>query len=174
MTAQSQGIPVCVTVSHVDGLVVARSGFHSSINYRSVMAFGLASVIEDEDHKRRAMDTYIDRFFPGRATSNRAATSKELQATKLLSMDIDEASAKIRIGQPIDDEEDYALPIWAGVINFKTMIADTILIRRISRAWRFRPELQPMSRDTNSTRHSLRFTTATLPHPTTDAWSGRF
>lgn len=126
LTAQSQGIPVCVTVSHVDGLVVARSGFHSSINYRSVMAFGLASVIEDEDHKRRAMDTYIDRFFPGRATSNRAATSKELQATKLLSMDIDEASAKIRIGQPIDDEEDYALPIWAGVINFKTMIADTI------------------------------------------------
>ena len=126
LTAQGQGIPVCLTVSHVDGLVVARSGFHSSINYRSVMAFGIASVVEDEEHKRRAMDIFIDRFVPGRSAANRSATSKELRGTKLLSMNIDEASAKVRIGQPVDDEEDYALPIWAGVINFKTVIAETL------------------------------------------------
>jgi uncharacterized protein len=122
LIAQSKGIPVCLTVSHVDGLVIARSGFHSSINYRSVMAFGHASLVEDEDHKRRAMDIYVDRFVPGRTAANRAATAKELQATKLLSMDIEEASAKVRVGQPVDDDEDYALPVWAGVINFKTLI----------------------------------------------------
>lgn len=126
LTAQSSGISVCLTVTHVDGLVVARSGFHSSVNYRSVMAFGLASVVEDEDHKRRAMEVYVDRFTPGRVGANRAATLKELRATKLLSMDIEDASAKIRVGPPGDDEEDYALPVWAGVINFKTLVADIV------------------------------------------------
>lgn len=124
--AQCQDIPVCMTVSHVDGLVIARSGFHSSINYRSVMAFGYASMIEDEAHKRRALNVYIDRFLPGRAASNRAISEKELHETKLLSMNIDEASAKIRVGQPIDDEEDYALPIWAGVVTFKTLAMDIV------------------------------------------------
>ncbi|SDS47647.1 pyridoxamine 5'-phosphate oxidase family protein [Bradyrhizobium canariense] len=123
LIAQSKGIPVCLTVSHVDGLVIARSGFHSSVNYRSVMAFGQASLVEDEDHKRRAMDVYVDRFVPGRTSANRAATDKELQATKLLSMDIEEASAKVRVGMPVDDDEDYALPVWAGVVNFKTLVA---------------------------------------------------
>jgi len=126
LVAQSEGIPVCLTVTHVDGLVIARSGFHSSVNYRSVMAFGVASVVEDEDHKRRAMNTYMDRFTPGRTAANRVATSKELKATKLLSMDIEDASAKVRIGQPVDDQEDYDLPIWAGVINFKTVVTDIV------------------------------------------------
>lgn len=125
LTSQSKRIPVCLTVSHVDGLVIARSGFHSSINYRSVMAFGHADVINDEDHKRRALDVYMDRFIPGRAASNRAVTAEELRATTVLSMDIEEASAKVRVGQPVDDDEDYALPIWAGVVNFKTVVADT-------------------------------------------------
>jgi uncharacterized protein len=123
LTAQSGGIPVCVTVSHVDGIVVARSGFHSSINYRSVMAFGRAMLVEDEEHKRRAMDTFIDRFIPGRTKANRAPKPNELKVTKLLSMEIEEASAKVRTGPPEDDDEDYALPIWAGVINFKTVVA---------------------------------------------------
>lgn len=123
LIAQSKDIPVCLTVSHVDGLVLARSGFHSSVNYRSVMAFGRASIVEDAAHKRRAMDIYVDRFVPGRTSGNRPVTDKELQATKLLSMEIEEASAKIRTGQPVDDDEDYALPVWAGVINFKTIVA---------------------------------------------------
>jgi nitroimidazol reductase NimA-like FMN-containing flavoprotein (pyridoxamine 5'-phosphate oxidase superfamily) len=123
---QTKNIAVCFTVSHVDGLVVARSGFHSSVNYRSVMAFGHAELVEDADHKRRAMDVYQNRFVPDRTKANRAATDKELGITKLLRMNIDEASAKIRTGQPIDDDEDYALPVWAGVIAFKTVVAETL------------------------------------------------
>lgn len=121
---QSKDIPVCFTVSHVDGLVVARSGFHSSVNYRSVMAFGHARIVEDMEIKRRAMDVYQNRFVPGRTEGNRQSTDKELKVTKLLEMDIDQASAKVRIGQPVDDDEDYALPIWAGVIGFKTVIEE--------------------------------------------------
>jgi nitroimidazol reductase NimA-like FMN-containing flavoprotein (pyridoxamine 5'-phosphate oxidase superfamily) len=124
LNAQSKDIPVCLTVSHVDGLVLARSGFHSSVNYRSVMAFGHASTVEDDAHKRRAMDIFVDRFVPGRTSGNRPVTDKELKATKLLSMEIEQASAKVRIGQPVDDDEDYALPVWAGVINFKSVVAE--------------------------------------------------
>jgi hypothetical protein len=116
------GIPVCLTVSHVDGLVIARSGFHSSINYRSVMAFGTAFVVTDEAEKARAMDVFVDRFVPGRSRNNRAPMPAELKATKLLGMEIEEASAKVRTGPPGDDEEDYALPIWAGVVAFKTIV----------------------------------------------------
>lgn len=119
---QTAGIPVCVTVAHVDGLVIARSGFHSSVNYRAVMAFGTAHLVESLADKRAAMAVYMDRFTPGRARSNRAITDKELRGTKVLHMEIDEASAKVRVGYPIDDEEDYALPIWAGVIGFKTVV----------------------------------------------------
>ena len=121
---QTAGIPVCVTVAHVDGLVIARSGFHSSVNYRAVMAFGTAHLIESLADKRAAMATYMDRFTPGRARSNRDMTDKELSGTKVLRMEIDEASAKVRVGYPVDDEEDYALPIWAGVICFKTVVDD--------------------------------------------------
>jgi hypothetical protein len=87
---------------------------------------GLASIVEDENHKRRAMEVYVNRFTPGRVGANRDATEKELRATKLLSMDIEDASAKIRVGPPGDDEEDYSLPVWAGVINFKTIVADIV------------------------------------------------
>lgn len=119
---QTAGIPVCATVAHVDGLVIARSGFHSSVNYRAVMAFGTARLVESLADKRAAMAIYMNRFTPGRASSNRDITDKELEATKVLRMEIDEASAKVRIGDPADNEEDYALPIWAGVIGFKTVV----------------------------------------------------
>lgn len=125
LTAQSAGIPVCVTVTHVDGIVVARSGFHCSINYRSVMAFGRAALVTDEEQRRRAMDTFVDRFIPGRTKDNRPLKANELKITKLLGMEIEEASTKVRGGPPLDDEEDYALPIWAGVINFKTIVSGT-------------------------------------------------
>jgi uncharacterized protein len=122
LKGQTSGIPVCLTVAHVDGLVMARSGFHSSVNYRAVMAFGTAQLVEGLEAKRAAMDVYMDRFCPDRAATNRRTHDFELEQTKVLVMEIDEASAKVRIGQPVDDEEDYALPVWAGVVNFKTVV----------------------------------------------------
>lgn len=123
LTTQSTGIPVCLTVAHVDGLVMARSGFHSSVNYRAVMVFGSASLIEDLEHKRAAMNIYMNRFCPDRATTNRPVTERELNVTKVLGMEIEEASAKVRTGMPVDDVDDYTLPIWAGIVNLKTIVA---------------------------------------------------
>lgn len=122
LRAQAAGIPVCVTVTHIDGFVLARSGFHHSINYRSVMAFGSAHVVTDAAEKRRALDAFVDRLFPGRAATLRQTTDQELKATSLLGMTIEEASAKQRSGMPVDDEEDYALPVWAGVIPIRTEV----------------------------------------------------
>jgi hypothetical protein len=115
--AQAQGTPVCITVSHLDGFVLARSGFATSILYRSVMAFGRTAVIEDVGEKRRAMERFIDRLFPGRSCALRPMRDRELATTSLIAMTIDEASAKIRDGGVIEkEEEDYAFPVWAGVI----------------------------------------------------------
>lgn len=122
LKAQAQGMRVCVTVAHLDGLVIARSGMHSSINYRSVMMFGTATVVSDPDHKRRAMDIFVSRFMPGRARSNRPPTATELKGTTLMTMHLDEVSAKVRTGDPGDDREDYALPIWAGVVDIATVV----------------------------------------------------
>jgi nitroimidazol reductase NimA-like FMN-containing flavoprotein (pyridoxamine 5'-phosphate oxidase superfamily) len=113
---QAAGAEVCFSATHVDGFVMARSGFHHSINYRSVMAFGRALPVLDADEKRAALDGFVERLFPGRAQELRPATSQELKATLVLSMALDEASAKIRTGPPKDDEEDYASPVWAGVL----------------------------------------------------------
>ena len=115
----SKGIKVCLTVTHVDGLVLARSGFHSSINYRAVMAFGEAEVITDEAHKRSALKAFVEHVTPGRWDTLRPVTSQELKGTTVLSMKLSEVSAKVRTGPPKDDEEDYALPIWAGVLPLK-------------------------------------------------------
>ena len=117
----AQGIDVCVTVSIVDGLVLARSGFHHSINYRAAMLFGRARALADEAQKRDAMEAFVERFFPGRWPQLRPVTRKELKATTVLALDIDEASAKVRTGPPIDDEADYASPIWAGVVPIAAM-----------------------------------------------------
>jgi nitroimidazol reductase NimA-like FMN-containing flavoprotein (pyridoxamine 5'-phosphate oxidase superfamily) len=122
LRAQAGGIPVCLTVAHIDGLVLARSGFHSSINYRSVMAFGTAHRLEDPAAKRRAMDAFVERFFPGRARALRQPSDQEVKATSVLSMAIEQASGKIRTGGPADDEEDFSYPIWAGVIPLRTII----------------------------------------------------
>ena len=122
LRGQAAGVPVCVTVTHMDGFVLARAGFHHSINYRSVMAFGRAAVVEDPEEKRKALDIFIDRVFPGRAATLRQPNTQELKATTMIGMTIEEASAKLRTGMPVDDEEDYALPIWAGVIPVRTLI----------------------------------------------------
>jgi uncharacterized protein len=110
-----QGVPACVTVTHLDGFVLARSGFHHSVNYRSVMALGRARLVPDEA-KLEALEGFVERLFPGRWGELRPPTGQELKATTVLWLDLDEVSAKVRTGPPIDDEEDYALPVWAGVL----------------------------------------------------------
>ncbi|HMR30622.1 MAG TPA: pyridoxamine 5'-phosphate oxidase family protein [Geminicoccaceae bacterium] len=110
------GVPVCLTVTHVDGLVLARSAFNHSMNYRSVMALGMAHLVEEPDHKLRALETFVDRLYPGRWAELRPATAQELKATTVLWLDLGEVSAKVRSGPPGDDAEDLAWPCWAGVV----------------------------------------------------------
>jgi nitroimidazol reductase NimA-like FMN-containing flavoprotein (pyridoxamine 5'-phosphate oxidase superfamily) len=107
---------VCLTVSIVDGLVVARSGFHMSVNYRAAMLFGRPFKVEDPAAKLAKMEAFVERMYPGHWQSLRPVTKQELKAMTVVGMEIEEASAKIRTGPPIDDEEDYALPLWAGVV----------------------------------------------------------
>lgn len=110
------GAEVCVTVALLDGLVLARSAFHHSANYRSVMLFGEAAVVTERAAKLAALEAFVERLYPGRWAELRPMTEAELKATTVLSLAIDEGSAKIRTGGPVDDEADYALPIWAGVV----------------------------------------------------------
>ena len=116
MLGEAAGHSVCLTVTHVDGLVIARSAFHHSLNYRSVMLFGRPARVEEEADKLAAMQRFVERMYPGQWSGLRPLTRNELRATTVLHMKIDEASAKIRTGPPKDDEDDYALPIWAGVV----------------------------------------------------------
>jgi uncharacterized protein len=110
------GADVCVTVTLVDGLVMARAAFHHSMNYRSVVIFGKATVLEDPAAKRQALQVFTEHIAPGRWQEVRQPTPKELQATTVLAIPLEEASAKVRTGPPLDDEEDYALSVWAGVL----------------------------------------------------------
>ena len=114
-----QGIDVCVTVTLIDGLVLARSAFHHSMNYRSVVVFGLASAIEDPPAKVAALRALSEHMIPGRWDDVRGPNERELQQTTVLSLPLTEASAKVRTGPPLDDQEDYELPVWAGVIPLK-------------------------------------------------------
>jgi nitroimidazol reductase NimA-like FMN-containing flavoprotein (pyridoxamine 5'-phosphate oxidase superfamily) len=109
------GVDACVTVTLLDGLVLARSAFHHSMNYRSVVVFGKAREVR-EDEKVRMLDSLVEHVVRGRSKEVRAPNLKELRQTLVLALPIDEASAKIRTGGPVDDEEDYALPVWAGVL----------------------------------------------------------
>lgn len=119
--ALQDGVDCCLTVTHVDALVLARSGFHHSINYRAVMAFGKARSVDDPDEKLAVLEAFVERVCPERWQQLRPVNRKELKATTVLSMPIDEASAKVRSGPPIDDDADYALPIWAGLIPLRTV-----------------------------------------------------
>lgn len=111
-----KGVPVCFTVALLDGLVLARSGFHSSINYRSVMAFGTAEKVTDDARKLAALEAFSERLTPGRWAELRPVNKQELKATTLLSMKLEEVACKVRTGPPADDEEDYVLNVWAGVV----------------------------------------------------------
>jgi nitroimidazol reductase NimA-like FMN-containing flavoprotein (pyridoxamine 5'-phosphate oxidase superfamily) len=112
----SQGVDVCVTVTLVDGLVLARSAFHHSINYRSVVVFGRASLVEERETKLAALFAFSEHVIPGRWDDVREPTEEELKVTTVLALELKEASAKVRTGPPLDDEADYSLPVWAGVI----------------------------------------------------------
>ena len=112
----SSGIDVCVAVTLVDGLVLARSAFHHSINYRSVVMFGRATIVDDREAKLAALFAFSEQVIPGRWNDVREPTEQELRATTVLALPLLEVSAKVRTGPPIDDEEDYALNVWAGVL----------------------------------------------------------
>ncbi|MFH9426080.1 pyridoxamine 5'-phosphate oxidase family protein [Streptomyces sp. NPDC017529] len=114
--AAGPGLPVCVTVTHVDGLVLARSAFHHSVNYRSVVVHGTAHQVTDRAEKTAALDALVDHVLPGRAADSRPANAKELAATAVLRLDLEEVSAKIRAGGPNDEPEDLPLPYWSGVL----------------------------------------------------------
>ncbi|MFH8931374.1 pyridoxamine 5'-phosphate oxidase family protein [Streptomyces pristinaespiralis] len=114
------GLPVCLTVTHVDGLVLARSAFHHSLNYRSVVVHGTARQVTDPSEKRTALDALVEHAVPGRSTDSRPANTKELAATAVLRLDLAEVSAKTRTGGPNDDPADLDLPYWAGVVPVTT------------------------------------------------------
>ena len=126
MRTLKDGPEICVTVTLFDGLVLARSAFHHSANYRSVVAFGRPTVISDLDERRAVLDAYTDKLVPERRPHLRGMTDKEVRATVVLGMPLDEASAKMRAGGPIDDDEDMELDIWAGVIPFALTAGDPL------------------------------------------------
>jgi uncharacterized protein len=132
----SAGHPICVTATIVDGLVLARSVFHHSVNYRSVVLFGKGHLVEDEQEKLAVLEAVSEHLIRGRWKEARLPNRKELNATRVVSIKIDEASAKVRVGPPIDEQEDYALPVWAGVLPLQerplSPIRDELLLEDIS------------------------------------------
>lgn len=117
-----QGIAVCITVTLLDGLVLARSVFNHSMNYRSVVILGTASLVDDPAEKLAALRALSEHILPQRWDDSRQPNEKELKATSVLKIPIEEFSAKVRVGPPIDDEEDYSFPTWAGVIPLDTAV----------------------------------------------------
>jgi hypothetical protein len=122
----AQGIDVCIAVTLVDGLVLARSAFHHSINYRSVVIFGRAAIVEEKQAKLATLFAFSEHVIPGRWDDVREPTEQELKATTVLSLPLLEVSAKVRTGPPIDDEEDYALNVWAGVLPLRMVAGEPI------------------------------------------------
>jgi nitroimidazol reductase NimA-like FMN-containing flavoprotein (pyridoxamine 5'-phosphate oxidase superfamily) len=122
----SEGVPVSVTVTHVDGLVLARSAFHHSVNYRSVVILGTARLVTDPAEKMEALRVFTEHVMKGRWDDVRQPTEQELKATTVLALPLEEVSAKVRTGGPIDDEEDYTLPVWAGVLPLETVAKEPV------------------------------------------------
>lgn len=116
--------PVCLTVSLFDGLVVARSGFHMSVNYRAVMLFGKPYLVIDPEEKLARMERFVQRLYPGHWKNLRPVNKQELKAMKVFGLHLDEAVAKVRTGGPVDETEDYALPVWAGVVPVRQVLGE--------------------------------------------------
>jgi nitroimidazol reductase NimA-like FMN-containing flavoprotein (pyridoxamine 5'-phosphate oxidase superfamily) len=122
----SGGVPVCVTVTHVDGLVLARSAFHHSVNYRSVVILGTARLLEQPAEKMEALRLFTEHVMKGRWDDVRQPTEQELKATTVLAIPLEEVSAKVRTGGPVDEEADYSLPVWAGVLPLETVAKEPV------------------------------------------------
>jgi len=135
LVALEKGFPISLNVTQTDGIVLARSAFHHSLNYQSVTLFGEAILVTDDDERNKALKIISDQIIPDRWEEVRLPSDKEMKATKIIKIPITEASAKIRTGPPVDDKSDYDLPIWAGVIPLKTVvgkpIADPVLNKNI-------------------------------------------
>jgi len=125
------GVDVCVTVTLLDGLVLARSGFHHSMNYRSVVVLGKARLVTDPQEKLDALTLFTNHIVPRRWEEVRPPTEQELKGTSVLAVPLDEVSAKVRSGPPIDDDEDYALPIWAGVVPVRMQTGEPVSDGRV-------------------------------------------
>lgn len=121
-----EGIPACLTVTLVDGLVLARAIFNHSVNYRSVVVLGTARPVTDPERKRAALEAFAERIAPGRWADARPPTDQELKATSIMALSLDEASAKVRTGPPADEDDDLPLDVWAGVIPFETVRGDPV------------------------------------------------
>lgn len=139
------GIDVCVTVTLLDGLVLARSAFHHSMNYRSVVIFGRASLVDDREMKLAALRAFSEHVIPDRWDEVREPTDQELKATAVLSLPLEEASAKVRTGPPIDDEDDYALPVWAGVLPFSLAAGEPVADPRLPEGIELSPSIRKVA-----------------------------
>jgi uncharacterized protein len=124
--ALAEGAPVCLTVTLLDGLVLARSAMHHSVNYRSVVVLGTATPVEGPDERLRALEAFTERLVPGRWSEVRPPSAQELKGVGVLAMRLDEASAKVRAGPLLDDSDDYELPVWAGVIPLEIACGEPI------------------------------------------------
>jgi uncharacterized protein len=140
LRTQASGIPVCVTVSHVDGLILARCAFRHSLNYRAVMAFGTARIVDDAAEKEAGFNAFIERVYPGRTGIMRGILPQELKATSLMGMTIEDASAKIRSGGPLDLEQDYAADCWAGTVPISQVTGAPIPDPKVAPRAAFGPE----------------------------------
>jgi nitroimidazol reductase NimA-like FMN-containing flavoprotein (pyridoxamine 5'-phosphate oxidase superfamily) len=121
-----QGIEVCLTVTLLDGLVLARSAFHHSVNYRSVVVLGPARLVTEGAEKMEALRALTNHIVPGRWEEVRPPNEQEMKATSVLALPLEEVSAKMRTGNPVDDEEDYALPVWAGVVPVRQVLGEPV------------------------------------------------
>jgi len=137
----AEGVEVCLTATLIDGLVMARSAFHHSVNYRSAVIYGVATEIADPERKLSAMRALVEHIGPGRWDGTRWPNPKELAATSILELPITEASAKVRTGGPIDDEDDYVLPHWAGVIPLRTQALAPLADERLNGAIAIPPHI---------------------------------
>ncbi|HEY6660039.1 MAG TPA: GNAT family N-acetyltransferase [Pyrinomonadaceae bacterium] len=142
LRALAGGIEVCITVTLVDGLVLARSAFHHSMNYRSVMVFGTASVVEDPEEKMRALRAFSDHVLPQRWNDVREPNESELRKTLVLRLRLEEASAKVRSGPPLDDDVDYLLPTWAGEVPLKVVAQNPVADPRLAPSSQLPPYLK--------------------------------
>jgi uncharacterized protein len=149
----ADGVQVCVTVTLVDGLVLARSAFHHSVNYRSVVMLGRAVPVTSAEEKMRALEAFTNHVVPGRWRDVRQPTVAELKATAVLALPLEEVSAKVRVGPPKDDEADYALPIWAGVLPLEVVPGAPISDPKLSGGLEPPAYLRSYSRNANSDGH---------------------